>query len=612
MPQLPQPPFKPTQKANFLLCRENLKIKVYNHKIIKSNILDLIFYKSNIEIKSPTKPLVKVDIFHVPLEIKLKTESIYNKVEKTMFFNYKKANYENIYKKLSLIDWDNNLNNIDININVKFFYDSLNSIIQDEVPKTLLIKDKFPKFFSKKLKRLTKIKKIYHKQYKKTKKKKYYYYRKFNKQRKYCKYIYNLEYNEFISKIENDIKTDQKPYWSYLDNKKKNEIPLDMHYNDKTYENDHEILNNFADFFHSTYSNTKIDSCSNPMIVTENEMNLECITDKEILNAIKRIKTNQSPGYDNIHPLFVKNCMHYLISPLKVLFNQSLIQSKLPDLWKIGLIIPIFKKGDIKNIKNYRPITILSCFAKLLDHLIYNRLSSFFNNKIITEQHGSINKRSTITNLLTFKEYISQAFNRGNQVHVLYTDVSKAFDSVNHELIIQKLKNYKVNAKIVSWLNSYLCNRKQLVKIDHKLSKEIVPSSGVPQGSNLGPLLYIIYTNDLKKVINNSKFLIYVDDLKIFREITSKKDIKLFKSDIMRLHNWNYLNGLKWNFDKCNIMVFDKWKTKNNYEVEYKIGKHKIKQISVIKDLGIYFEDNLNFNVHIDNIISQSKKRIYF
>ena len=187
-----------------------------------------------------------------------------------------------------------------------------------------------------------------------------------------------------------------------------------MHYNDKVFENDHEILNNFADFFHSTYSSSNIDSCYNKIISTETDMKLEMITEKEILNSIKRIKANQSPGYDNIHPLFVKNCMHYLISPLKVLFNQSLTQSKLPDLWKIGLIIPIFKKGDVKNIKNYRPITILSCFAKLLDHLVYNRLSSFINNKIIPEQHGSTNKRSTITNLRTFREFISQAFSRGN------------------------------------------------------------------------------------------------------------------------------------------------------------------------------------------------------
>ena len=143
-----------------------------------------------------------------------------------------------------------------------------------------------------------------------------------------------------------------------------------MFYNNKTYENEYEIVNTFADFFHCTYNTTKIDSCSNNITTTDNEMNLEMITDKEILNAIKRIKTNQSPGYDNIHPSFIKNCLHYLISPLKILFNQSIIQGKVPSIWKVGLIIPIYKKGEVKNIKNYRPITILSCFAKLLEHLI--------------------------------------------------------------------------------------------------------------------------------------------------------------------------------------------------------------------------------------------------
>ena len=169
--------------AKFLYINlKDLKLLQFNnYKNTKSNTLDLIFYNTKIDIKIPSNPLVKVDIFHPPLDIKIKTELIHNKVDKTMFYNYKKANYENIFKKLSLIDWDNNLNNIDINANVKFFYDSLNRIIQEEVPKTLLIKDKFPKFFSKKLKRLIKIKKIYHKQYKKSKKHKYYYYKKFNK-----------------------------------------------------------------------------------------------------------------------------------------------------------------------------------------------------------------------------------------------------------------------------------------------------------------------------------------------------------------------------------------------------------------------------------------------
>ena len=223
-----------------------------------------------------------------------------------------------------------------------------------------------------------------------------------------------------------------------------------MTYNNKIYEKEDEILNTFADFFQSTYSEGKIDSLSNEIIDIENEMSLDLISEKEILNAIKRIKTNQSPGYDNIHPLFVKNCMHYLTAPLKILFKQTIIQGKLPDIWKIGLIVQVYKKGELKNIKNYRPISILSCIPKILDHLIYNSLSVFMNNKIISEQHGSINKRSTVTNLLTFKEFVSQSLSRGSQVHVLYTDVAKAFNSVNHDLMIQKLKKYKVHNKIVN------------------------------------------------------------------------------------------------------------------------------------------------------------------
>ena len=239
----------------------NLK-KNKNEKKGKTIHLRMLFIRTTqkkiIEVKIATKPLVNVDVFHVPLEFKVELEYVHKKFEKIMFYNYKKANYESIFNKLSLIDWENSINNTDININVHKFYDILNKIISEDVPKTLLIKDKFPKFFSKKLKRLIKIKKIYQKKYKATKK--FYHYQKFNKYRKYCKYIYNLEYNKFIENIENEVKTNQIPYWSYIGNKKKNEIPNDMFYNNKIYENENEIGNTFADFFHSTYSSSKLNS----------------------------------------------------------------------------------------------------------------------------------------------------------------------------------------------------------------------------------------------------------------------------------------------------------------------------------------------------------------
>ena len=145
-------------------------------------------------------------------------------------------------------------------------------------------------------------------------------------------------------------------------------------------------------------------------------------------------------------------------------------------------------------------------------------------------------------------------------------------DSVNHKLLIDKLRKYNVNDKLLKWFHSYLCNRKQLVKINQKFSDPITPTSGVQQGSNLGALLYIIYINDLKNIVFNSKFLIYIVDLKIFKEISNDRDIKAFKSDIKRLHDCNYFNSLRWSLDKCYIMIYDKKKMKDRTHTKYKIG----------------------------------------
>ena len=156
-----------------------------------------------------------------------------------------------------------------------------------------------------------------------------------------------------------------------------------------------------------------------------------------------------------------------------------------------------------------------------------------------------------------------------------------------------------------------MSDRKQFVKLNQSLSKQIDYISGVPQGSNLGPLLYIIYINDLKNCISKSNFLLYVDNLKIFKEIRNEKDIINFKKDIKKF-NWNYQNSLSYNLSKCKIMTYDTKSSKKTKNTQYKIGKKIIDQVSLIKDLGIIFDENLNFNVHIQNIISKSKIRIYY
>ena len=191
----------------------------------KFNILDLIFSDSSCSIDKATFPLTKIDIYHVPLIMKTKLKYCIKPITKIKFFNYKKANYANIFNKLDEINWKNELNNDSVNVNTNRFYEIIMKIIEEEVPKTLIIKDQFPKFFSKKLKRLIKVKKIYQKKYKDNSKSSYYY-NKFKNHRKMCKFVYDQEYKEYLKNIEDNLKIDQKPYWYYVnDIKKMNYLP---------------------------------------------------------------------------------------------------------------------------------------------------------------------------------------------------------------------------------------------------------------------------------------------------------------------------------------------------------------------------------------------------
>lgn len=262
------------------------------------------------------------------------------------------------------MDWHTKLKSNNVNECTIIFYDILYKLINKYVPRKIKYKGKFPIFFSQKLKRLIKIKKIYQAQYKKFKldPRPHYYYKKFSKQRKYCTYIYDLDYKNYIKKIESDLQTDQKPYWSYMDTNKKEDIPSEMYYNNQKFNNDTDIANAFANYFQSTF---KISNVNTNIKINHNNNNFLSsfhITEKDIENSLKKIKINQSPGTDKIYPHFIKNCSQYLILPLFIIFNLSISQGELPDLWKKGLIVPIFKNGENNIITNYRPVTLLSTF----------------------------------------------------------------------------------------------------------------------------------------------------------------------------------------------------------------------------------------------------------
>ena len=214
---------------------------------------------------------------------------------------------------------------------------------------------------------------------------------------------------------------------------------------------------------------------------------------------------------------------------------------------------------------------ILSTLAKIMDCIVSRRIMEFLGPKVAAQQHGFLKGRSTVTNLLLFSNYVNTSFEGHTQVDAIFIDYFKAFDSVNHNRLCQKLYNVGIRGLLLQWIGSYLANRSQSVHALDVVLNSIMTTSGVPQGSHLGPLLFIIYINDAVDVLSSSCALIYADDIKIFRRIKSPLDASLLQRDLTRLQVWSTANGLVMNKDKCNIMCFTGVTIISNLSVSYMV-----------------------------------------
>lgn len=576
--------------------------------------LDLVISNVDLEVGKCDLPLSRVDEYHPPLLINLNRTRGRRRLNDCpnheVSFDFKRGDYRALYEALNRCDWDPLYCIRDVDSALEFVYKNLFHSMNVSIPKKSkqIRRIKFPKWFSPSLKYKVKLKNRYRNLAKRHTNIKYK--RRFMEIRKEVNRESKLCYKNYISKIEENLQSDPKRFWSYIKERRgincRNEGTFKIEGN--TAPTNLDIANSFAEYFSGNLASDRSMNC--PGLGFPGNC-VDCLTIKEITkmdirHSLKNIKPRGSIGPDGIPPFIVKGCYDILEDPLYYVFNLSLRLGKFPEIWKVSRITPIFKKGKKDRVENYRPISILSTLAKLFEQILYKKILSYILKYISNHQHGFIPKRSVCSNLVSYMEYIYESMDEGYQVDAVYTDFSKAFDSVNHKLLLSKLDWYGFSEGLINLFSDYLKNRKQFVLFNNCKSGEYVMTRGVPQGSNLGPLLFIIFINDIVRVIKNCKFLLYADDLKLFKSIKDENDQLCIQKDLNSVKEWCMKNDLTLNIDKCSSMIFTR---KSTYPKKiYQIDGVDLSLGESVLDLGITLDRKLNFNEHVDIIVCKSYK----
>ena len=523
--------------------------------------------------------------------------------------NYYKADYETIIKRLERVNWTLELKS-DFNQMYRKFLSILLKAIEDCIPQKPRRSKKKNIYMTRDTLKLKDLKAKLWKRYKSTNT--YYDRERYRKVKNELRATTRHLRKEFERNLAKNVKDQPKKFWAYVNSRTKTRSKIPPLQTDdggkaNSAAEKAEALNNF---FSSVFTDESLDNIPDEGPVFRGDyLDIFEITPEMVLKKLQDLNPNKTPGPDGWHPYLLKQLASQLATPLSILFQKSLSEGNLPDDWLAACITAIHKKGDKSLPGNYRPISMTSILCKIMESLVRDNLVEHMerNGLFSAFQHGFVPLGDCLTNLLVCIEKWVEILEANDCVDVVYTDFSKAFDSVPHQRLLRKLKNNGIIGRTLAWIESFLSNRQQQVRVDDEYSSWKPVKSGIPQGSVLGPILFVIFINDMPEVVQ-SICQLFADDAKIF-DTVNLRDLNSgnrLQEDINAVSSWSSRWQLPFNVKKCKVLHIGN----TNPCRRYKMNNHYLDDVEEEKDLGVLMDSELKFHKQTAAVVKNANSKL--
>uniref|UniRef100_A0A669EJS2 Reverse transcriptase domain-containing protein n=1 Tax=Oreochromis niloticus TaxID=8128 RepID=A0A669EJS2_ORENI len=443
----------------------------------------------------------------------------------------------------------------------------------------------------------------------------------FRKLRNKCTTLIKKAKSEYYLSVTSENLNNPQKFWKVIKslsiNKTSQALPKFILKDSVPVYDRHEVLNSFnkhfvdAGFLFNTVGATPTIPGIEPQIYSGEFFEFSPFSVQEVHKALKALDQKKPPGPDLIEPYFLKTAADYIAQPLTILFNLSIQNNEIPFVWKSACVTPILKGGDPAILTNYRPISNLCVLAKVLESLVSEQLKEFLYSKEILSklQSGFRKQHSAVTAATKVINDILVALDKKQHCASLFIDLSKAFDTVDHAILKQRLLLLGLSRHVVSWFTNYLSDRTQCTKCENLCSEFLNIHTGVPQGSILGPLMFIMYINDLGQNVSNASMHFYADDTVIYSFGTNlEKAIQSLQKAFDVVQHTLLDLKLVLNADKTKLMLFSNMKNSSQtVPVVSTLEGDLIEVVHTCKYLGFLIDDSLTFKPHIDNLVKKLK-----